>query len=685
MVGGCAMSVHNVRALDGAGIPACYWHNQSSVNSFVAVPSLMVLRSKIAVIICCIFTAIFGARVAQAQDTAPSMAINLAGISDWSTQHPFVNIRRTARPWLGHLEGRWGGISNEQLRAAGHVTEDGWPISIPANATKLETVILTSQPLDFTSIRGRYRVRYQGDVDLSITGAGRNVTRDGNELWFTFPDDASGPVGIALTRINANDPLSDLSIVHEDLVLAHDAGVVFTPQWIEHIRDFRVLRFMDWMSTNNSEVSSWDQLTTTDDFSYEPGMPLSVMLDLANFVGADPWFTLPHMSDDDLVMRFAGQVKAGLKPELKAYVEYSNEVWNFQFQQTRWADEQARALWGRRAGGDAWIQYAGLRAAQVASIFDQTFGDQADARLVNVISVHTGWPDLAAAQLEGSLLRRDWDRAPSDVFDAMAVTGYLRPEADEENLAQNVKDWAAEGGREYAFDKMAADIRATRLKNLREEFWPAHARTAQKHGLDLIMYEGGTHTILPYHGEYDTEAGEIITAFNYSPQMVALYQEAFEDWRDVGGELFNAFVDLGQPSRYGSWGHLRHLDDDNIRWQAVLVENARPDPSDARPPSDFVHGVQRINTQNPSGTALADVLIGSNSDDTITPNGGSDIVHGGDGFDQVILAGAVSDYDFVFYGDRLEARKDSNLTKLTGVEFLFFPDEGFGLFAEDFR
>jgi hypothetical protein len=32
---------------------------------------------------------------------------------------------------------------------------------------------------------------------------------------------------------------------------------------------------------------------------------------------------------------------------------------------------------------------------------------------------------------------------------------------------------------------------------------------------------------------------------------------------------FNAFVDVAAPSRWGSWGALRHLTDDNPRWQVL--------------------------------------------------------------------------------------------------------------------
>jgi hypothetical protein len=49
-------------------------------------------------------------------------------------------------------------------------------------------------------------------------------------------------------------------------------------------------------------------------------------VDLANALGASPWFTLPHTADDDYQRQFAALVKARLRPDVKVYVEWSNEV-----------------------------------------------------------------------------------------------------------------------------------------------------------------------------------------------------------------------------------------------------------------------------------------------------------------------------------------------------------------------
>ena len=631
------------------------------------------------------------AQSTSAQDSAaplldPSMAVNLEGISDWSTQHPFINAAKYARPWLGHLEGRWGGISNEQLRATGHVNARGWPIAIPDNATKLTSLVFTDQPTDLMSIRGRYRLTYEGDVDISMAGSARVISRKPGEIWFEYRIGSRQPVAIDLTRISADAPLSKLEIVHEDNLLAHEVGAIFNPKWLRHVKDFRVLRMMGWMNTNNSDVKTWAEMPTVNDYSYTYGVPIEVMTELANLIGVDPWFTLPHMSDDTLVRNFAEVVKAKLDPSHKAYVEFSNEVWNFQFEQTRWADTQAKALWGGRAGGDAWIQYAGLRAAQIAQIFDAVFADDADDRLVNVISVHTGWTDLAEAQLSGRLLRRISDHDPSDVFDAYAVTGYLRPDHGDAATGDILRGWVLEGGRDFAFQQIDKSIRETRLKNLTENMWPTHAARAQKFGLDLIMYEGGTHVILPYNEPVDDDLIDLLTEFNYSPRMVRLYDEAMQAWQDIGGNLFNAFVDVSNPTRYGSWGHLRHIDDTTARWDAVLQNNARPNTFEpTRTLSDFEDGVFEPSGDEGAflGSHRNDVLIGSTTDDVMQPNGGFDRVHGGDGFDQMYLQGVIEDYAFEIDQGVMVATAPDQTVYFAGIEYVVFPVDSLALLVED--
>ncbi len=502
----------------------------------------------------------------------PSLAMGLNGISDWSTQHPFLDLMKTARPWIGHLPGQWGGFDAAQVEASGVLGANGWPMAIPAGVERLETFILTDQPAGAASLAGRYRLTYAGQGSVAVGGIARDIAARPGEVWFSYRP-GEGPVSVSLAAIDPADPVRDIVVLREDQITAYEGGAVFNPAWIARIKDLRALRFMDWMATNGSQAARWEDRALQGDYSYaRRGVPIEVMVDLANLIGADPWFTIPHLADDAYVAAFAQLVHDRLYPARVVYVEYSNEVWNFIFPQTHWAAAQAQARWGEAAGDAAWMQFAGLRAAQVADIWTRVYADAPD-RLVRVIATHTGWPGLEVPLLTAPLAQAEGLPPPVASFDAYAISGYFGHEIGSPDLAPALRGWIADG---TAAAQVTQTLRAGSLRALTDELFPYHAEVARRHGLDLVMYEGGTHIV--GGGDLVNDAGltAFFAAYNYSPEMAALYAEVMEAFAANGGTLFNAFVDVAAPSKWGSWGALRHLDDVNPRWSTLMAFNARP-------------------------------------------------------------------------------------------------------------
>lgn len=528
-------------------------------------------------------------------DNAGGPSFGLNGVSDWSTQHPFLDVMKTARPWIGHLPGQWGGIEFEQLQEDGVLDRHGWPVRIPDGATKLESLILTDQPAEAEHLSGEYRVLYDGAGDLSVTGRGRTVRKAAGDILFSYAP-GPGAVGIAIAETDPRDPIRNIRVIKADRLALYESGAIFNPDWIARLGQVRTVRFMDWMFTNNSNVVATTDLPRTDDFSYAwRGVPVEVMIALANELGANPWLTLPHLADDDLVRDIAVLTRDRLRPDLIAHVEYSNEVWNFIFEQARWSQREAAKLWGDQ--DDGWMQFYGLRAAQVMDIWAGVFGADAAKRLRRVVSVQTGWPGLEQSILYGDKASAALGKHPAEFFDAYAVTGYFGYELGEAETLQSALDRAeaeaerngvSEGLsrvalREYvaanrfaSVASVAADmVRSGSLRSLTEELWPYHAEAAKAAGLELIMYEGGTHAAPVGAAVEDERLAAFLIDFNYSEEMGALYDEALRAWDAVSDEGFNAFVDVAPPSKWGSWGALRHLDDDNPRWRSLLSMKGR--------------------------------------------------------------------------------------------------------------
>ncbi len=99
---------------------------------------------------------------ANADDQEREVSLGLNGISDWSTQHPFLDLMKTARPWIGHLPGQWGGVTFEEMQERSLLDDNGWPIALPDEVVAVESLILTDQPEAATHLNGRYHVFYDG-------------------------------------------------------------------------------------------------------------------------------------------------------------------------------------------------------------------------------------------------------------------------------------------------------------------------------------------------------------------------------------------------------------------------------------------------------------------------------------------------------------------------------------------
>lgn len=600
----------------------------------------------------------------------PSLAFGLTGIADWSTEMPFIDVMKTARPWIGHLPGQWGGVSSDDLRAGGFLSPEGWPLAIPAGVESLETLTLTDLPPDATGVAGRYVVRWEGEGQLALSDRAREVTMGDHEAHFSFtPGD--GMVGIRLTGIDPADPIRSITMMREDHVDLAQAGARFNPDFLATVQDVRMLRFMDWMATNDSTQRTWDDRPRPEDATWAShGVPVEVMVELANRTGTDPWFTLPHGADDDYVRHFAQYVHDHLAPGLRAHAEWSNEVWNFLFSQARWAEEQGQARWGVERGGDVWVQYAGTRAAEVADIWAEVFADAPD-RLVRVVGVQTGWPGLEEPMLYAPLRQAEGLPAPVQSFDAYAVTGYFG--YDEDGFIPTLRRWMAAGD---ATAQLTRALREGSINDMVTRLWPHHAQVAREHGLAFLMYEGGSHLVGGGDLDEDDPVNTFLKNYSYSQEVAGLYAEVLAAWRAIGQEQptgpFNAYVAIVAPSRWGSWGARRHGTDDNPRRATLAAWNSLPlgTPRDALRHGITVRAGDDGGTLD--GTAQADTLIGGAGDDVIVSGGGADLVAGGAGHDRVVLPGTPDDWTPAWEGSVLWMLGPDSTVRMVDIDEVAF-------------
>lgn len=619
--------------------------------------------------------------ITMTNSTNPSLGMGLGGISDWSTQLPFINHFKSSRPWIGH-EPRanggynWGGVSEEEFV----LDENGYPISLPVvngKTAAMGTVLFTNMEAEEIP-GGKYIVLYDGEGTIDYHIRAEKIESEstlGRDVVEFTPE--GNTFGMRITETDPNntgDYIRNIRVVREDQLDLYEAGATFNPKWLEKIEDFRSLRFMDWMETNHSEVSEWRDRATLDDASWMEQAPIEVMIELANQTGTDPWFNIPHQATDEFIRNFAEIVKEQLDPDLKAHFEFSNEVWNWGFEQSQYALEQAQELWGDVNGG--WMQWYGMRSAQMAQILDEVYGEQADDRLVKVIATQTSYRGLENYILESPEWVAQGNPAPHTFFDAYAITGYFGRElglSEDYNEISTLMSQDREGAFDLAFQKLDGYL-SDKLNDIQYQ-----SGVAQEYGLDLVAYEGGTHVVgVNGQAKNDDDYTDFLIELNRRPEMGALYEELLQGWQDAGGTLFQHFVDVGVPSKHGSWGALSHLNDSTPRWTQITNFNETNSGwRESRPDGTFDQGLILEGDDGNNvlvGTVEEDFLIGGAGDDLLEPEAGNDGINGGDGIDTIILDQIASEYTFSEKDNGLliESAEGSNF--VVQVEFVEFAD-----------
>jgi hypothetical protein len=226
-------------------------------------------------------------------------------------------MMKSSRAWIGHLPWQWGGMTYDELKDGGYLDEQGWPTSIPSPIEKITNVWAWGRD-EYGSAQiwgGDYVLRYDGEGSLDVSGRVSDVVRTDGEIRFTHEGTGNWWLSIIETDPNnTGNYIRNISVIKEEHVPLYEAGAVFNLDWIALINDARQIRFMDWMRTNNSEISRWSEMTPYDNFTWTPAVPLKVQVRLANEIGADPWFNIPFLADDDFVRQFATYVRDHLDP-----------------------------------------------------------------------------------------------------------------------------------------------------------------------------------------------------------------------------------------------------------------------------------------------------------------------------------------------------------------------------------
>jgi hypothetical protein len=535
------------------------------------------------------------AQAASALNANSPLGMNLSGMSYYNAEQPFLNIFRTSGVSQANTLNRGGGgffthsrahfVWDTNEEAYLQLDANGYPTTLSATSSDpnspqsfdsagvllLRTLPPANAGTGLPYPAGQYVVDYDGQGTLAFEQDAVLVSAAPGHYVFNVPKPSAAGIAVFITSTDPNHTgnyVRNIRIVkaeQESLLLA---GNVFSPTFLGLMQNFRVLRAMQWLQIDNAGglLTNWSQRPQATDGGWggPNGVPVEIVLQLCNAIGADCWLNLPHMASDDYITQMATLAHANLGTSQKVYVEYSNEVWNTGYVQWGYAEAQGKALWPNGGSGFANNWY-GMRVAQTCDIWKAVWGADA-SRVVCVMGAQAAW-DLTATLALSCPMWAGAGHGPcaSHGIDVVAIAPYFEVKGDPAWLS------ASDGGLSSLF----AAINNTALPAI-SSWEAAYKKALAPYNLPFITYEGGQGLVGEPTYQNGSPMVNLYTAANRDPRMGTAYTTMLNNWKANGGQTLVIYADISAPSKFGEWGALESfmdtvnpLSNAPPKWQAL--------------------------------------------------------------------------------------------------------------------
>jgi len=509
-----------------------------------------------------LITGLHASSIALPPNHTAALGMNTNEALEVDSSIPFVDLFRLslpfdeARPWF----------------TKGNVKFDknGWPQNL--NGGKAGTRFLSHIPIKALPL-GEYTVLYEGTGKLRYGASAKLVKHSaGKDIIKLVPMPQKGelyPSYTATLFIEESDPKdyiknirivmpggvcksspfkrvsSDKQCSADQFLSFEKNSTLFNPEFLNFMKDFKVIRFMNMSGVTRNNIRDWANRPTLNKATWGGkegvrGVPLEVMISLANTLDVDPWFNIPHNADNAFIYRFAQMVKQKLKPNLRVYIEYSNETWNNIFvPQAEHMKQTGYKLKLDKNRNVAGSKYYSMQSVRIFKTFEKVFGGT--QRLIRVMGGMT-----TDTKLTETLL--GFQNAYKHV-DAIAIAPYFHFSQDKMASIKSVDD---------VFKALKASDNRYSIKNTLG-FVERQAQITQGYGVDLIAYEGGQHLV--HHKTHSMTQGATPYLYkaNKDPRMAQAYYQLLAGWKKLGGKLFVSFSAPRPSTWHGSWGVKEHI------------------------------------------------------------------------------------------------------------------------------
>jgi hypothetical protein len=501
--------------------------------------------------------------------------VNVSSVNDWDPTQPFADAMKGAR--------RFGSIerpSDEQAPADAR----GWPTGDAG------VVVLVGVP----HMAGTYALTFTGDARVGVNAALDARTRVTGARYDRRTRTTTAQVVVGPTERNLFLTFAGQAGGVKDVKLlrpGHGPTELFSQPFLARLAHFRVLRFMDFLQTNDNRQARWSDRSLPTDASQQVrptgtsanpaatvGVAWEYVVALANQAGKDIWINLPHQATDDYVTKLAQLLRYGsdgvnpytspqaspvfppLAPGLKVYVEWSNELWNGGFGQSTWLGTQADAA---VAASDADLLFdgntnhyavmfriVGKRSMEISNLFRAVFGD-ADM-MTRIRPVLPGQVANAGTISEPLAYLAARHGGAASFFYATAGAPYVTVFNDDAGTRAGL-----------TLDTIFAEMTSYAEVNV-HTWMKSFAKLSSDNGVRMVAYEGGQHL-------YGTGSTDVKLAAQLDPRMKDILLLNIANWTASGGDLFVHYNLCSGWDRHGAWGLSSDITSEATpKWAAVV-------------------------------------------------------------------------------------------------------------------
>ena len=409
---------------------------------------------------------------------------------------------------------------------------------------------------------GLYNCTWDGDGTISF-GGDAAVPKAGGlqtcQVLIARPTNAG--IICTITRSNPADPVRAIRM--------QPSGMTgrFRAEYLAGFSNFPgPIRFKDWQFTQSWPEFGWvrwcdrssvewcshaDGVTSVVDgfgnavvdASVTPNRPylrgagvcLEYCVDLCNTLGRDGWFCIPHIATDEYIYGMASMIRDRLKPSLKCYIEWSNEIWNWNY------------------AVSAFLTSIGIAAGITGTLHQHDYGEVAS--LAHAFGIwDSAWPDhtrcrrVLNEQL-GGVVRFD------QIMTALQTAGYTGIDGFAAAPYFQPSGTAVQG---YSAATTAAQVLADSSVTIDTLLVPAMVQLGQYTSkwssifgrpIDLVAYECG-----PELNPLSHPWGPAYIAAGTDPGITPVMTQLFAAMQSAGFSLACYYTDFGLPNPSGTYG-----------------------------------------------------------------------------------------------------------------------------------